>query len=98
MFFYNDTATTEIYPLSLHDALPIWRRATARGGDWGEGATGSPSKEAGRECTRIDVNENKRPDSGYSRFTCGPSPSLSEIGRAHDWTPVTIRTLMPTSA
>src|SRR3972149_2303227 len=22
-FFFNDTATTEIYPLSLHDALPI---------------------------------------------------------------------------
>src|SRR6202034_4940970 len=23
-FFFNDTATTEIYPLSLPDALPIW--------------------------------------------------------------------------
>src|SRR3712207_8469336 len=23
MFFFNDTATTEIYALSLHDALPI---------------------------------------------------------------------------
>src|SRR3712207_7039418 len=29
-FFFNDTATTEIYTLSLHDALPIYRRATAR--------------------------------------------------------------------
>src|SRR3712207_7841630 len=25
-FFFNDTATTEIYTLSLHDALPIWPR------------------------------------------------------------------------
>src|SRR5256886_5438445 len=25
MFFFNDTATTEIYTLSLHDALPISR-------------------------------------------------------------------------
>src|SRR2546429_1232049 len=25
-FFFNDTATTEIYTLSLHDALPISRR------------------------------------------------------------------------
>src|SRR6266480_8166048 len=25
-FFFNDTATTEIYTLSLHDALPIWLR------------------------------------------------------------------------
>src|SRR4029434_11356651 len=26
VFFFNDTATTEIYPLSLHDALPIFPR------------------------------------------------------------------------
>src|SRR3712207_7618300 len=34
LFFFNDTATTEIYPLSLHDALPIWRGAARahRGG------------------------------------------------------------------
>src|SRR6266700_541513 len=24
LFFFNATATTEIYTLSLHDALPIW--------------------------------------------------------------------------
>src|SRR2546426_12795994 len=28
-FFFNDTATTEIYTLSLHDALPISRRQDA---------------------------------------------------------------------
>src|SRR3712207_8374024 len=28
-FFFNDTATTEIYTLSLHDALPIWDRFIA---------------------------------------------------------------------
>src|SRR3712207_7297327 len=26
VFFFNDTATTEIYTLSLHDALPIFHR------------------------------------------------------------------------
>src|SRR6195256_7006402 len=26
LFFFNDTATTEIYTLSLHDALPIYHR------------------------------------------------------------------------
>src|SRR2546426_8050250 len=26
VFFFNDTATTEIYTLSLHDALPICQR------------------------------------------------------------------------
>src|SRR5256885_12796518 len=30
-FFFNDTATTEIYTLSLHDALPISVRRRARG-------------------------------------------------------------------
>src|SRR5256885_11320433 len=29
-FFFNDTATTEIYTLSLHDALPISLTAIAR--------------------------------------------------------------------
>src|SRR2546425_5946065 len=29
-FFFNDTATTEIYTLSLHDALPISCRAGSR--------------------------------------------------------------------
>src|SRR2546427_8439658 len=28
-FFFNDTATTEIYTLSLHDALPIYPRFIA---------------------------------------------------------------------
>src|SRR5258708_27771610 len=40
-FFFNDTATTEIYTLSLHDALPISasrqsRRARCRSGCSGE--------------------------------------------------------------
>src|SRR5258707_9524598 len=31
-FFFNDTATTEIYTLSLHDALPISAKFTPAGG------------------------------------------------------------------
>src|SRR3712207_8118641 len=36
LFFFNDTATTEIYTLSLHDALPIYeaiRQWRDRGGN-----------------------------------------------------------------
>src|SRR2546422_9234217 len=38
-FFFNDTATTEIYTLSLHDALPICVREAVRplvadGSEW----------------------------------------------------------------
>src|SRR3712207_8503742 len=32
LFFFNDTATTEIYTLSLHDALPISTRRSTPGG------------------------------------------------------------------
>src|ERR1039457_7666985 len=33
-FFFNDTATTEIYTLSLHDALPIWPERRAQSEWW----------------------------------------------------------------
>src|SRR3712207_9084862 len=40
-FFFNDTATTEIYTLSLHDALPIFsnllRMLYSRAGDYPPG-------------------------------------------------------------
>src|SRR3712207_8707365 len=32
-FFFNDTATTEIYTLSLHDALPIFAEERGRPGE-----------------------------------------------------------------
>src|SRR2546423_14932838 len=40
-FFFNDTATTEIYTLSLHDALPIFSRS---GWLWPVDAKGEPLK------------------------------------------------------
>src|SRR5258708_25739209 len=39
-FFFNDTATTEIYTLSLHDALPIYVRARPVPGDSGLARSG----------------------------------------------------------
>src|SRR3989449_8321901 len=41
-FFFNDTATTEIYTLSLHDALPICDVHALRGA-WGRGPDGDGS-------------------------------------------------------
>src|SRR2546425_8675958 len=56
LFFFNDTATTEIYTLSLHDALPISDRAettgapVARAARWPAG--GRQSRCAGRGWSR----------------------------------------------
>src|SRR5258708_39885465 len=46
-FFFNDTATTEIYTLSLHDALPICPRAS-------EPMFGAPPKPAMREVVTVE--------------------------------------------
>src|ERR1035441_10784575 len=35
-FFFNDTATTEIYTLSLHDALPIYDAAPHHARRWAQ--------------------------------------------------------------
>src|SRR5438445_12726079 len=43
-FFFNDTATTEIYTLSLHDALPI-SGSTAQ---WSRRDAGRPPRRAWR--------------------------------------------------
>src|SRR6266487_6798071 len=55
-FFFNDTATTEIYTLSLHDALPIWAAARGAGGlagadrdEYGRGAAAGLRRAAGRD-------------------------------------------------
>src|SRR5258707_10878656 len=59
-FFFNDTATTEIYTLSLHDALPICRQAPGPAATWphhlpcwrlrGPG----PAKTPDRKSTRLN--------------------------------------------
>src|SRR2546429_4727127 len=59
-FFFNDTATTEIYPLSLHDALPILTHVIELAG--GEVAAGQtvhgtidwPRRFEDRKSTRLN--------------------------------------------
>src|SRR5256885_7124514 len=41
-FFFNDTATTEIYTLSLHDALPISARRLSAANPLVGSLTGAP--------------------------------------------------------
>src|SRR3712207_7680697 len=83
-FFFNDTATTEIYTLSLHDALPISHRTrpptvfmTAVSGSTvvhGVSATTATSLRTMSSCVALIGGE---------------------VGRAHVWTPVTPITRKP---
>src|SRR3712207_7853907 len=51
-FFFNDTATTEIYTLSLHDALPILVTASAASPVGVTEGTGVRIDEVGLNATR----------------------------------------------
>src|SRR3712207_8897737 len=58
IFFFNDTATTEIYTLSLHDALPIstvahWAAAVLYNG-LGRYRDAREAAEADRKSTRLN--------------------------------------------
>src|SRR3712207_8581480 len=46
-FFINDTATTEIYTLSLHDALPISSRTWCSSGASAEAGPGACAERVG---------------------------------------------------
>src|SRR2546427_4964653 len=54
LFFFNDTATTEIYTLSLHDALPICQALRL----FGIGVEAQRTLELGeRRSSLVDVRE-----------------------------------------
>src|SRR5258708_27087149 len=58
-FFFNDTATTEIYTLSLHDALPIYLRCGSVLLDWTRSKRHDPAAatapdRADRKSTRLN--------------------------------------------
>src|SRR3712207_6974404 len=51
-FFFNDTATTEIYTLSLHDALPILRDRRVAAVEQAEGGRRLAAQRAAAELER----------------------------------------------
>src|SRR6266849_7150548 len=53
-FFFNDTATTEIYTLSLHDALPIFARRDLREHLSQRGLRHLPPRGEDRKSTRLN--------------------------------------------
>src|SRR2546430_12376086 len=62
MFFFNDTATTEIYALSLHDALPILVGPDLRGRPLAGGLQGRARGGGVRASERAHVGATGRRD------------------------------------
>src|SRR5438876_3825931 len=93
-FFFNDTATTEIYTLSLHDALPIstqhrrGARAAATAGDRGAGVAPREAlaqarepgpQEGDRKSTRLN---SSHPSISYAVFCLKKKNSHTRRGEA----------------
>src|SRR2546430_9739184 len=79
-FFFNDTATTEIYTLSLHDALPIlWQRQRGRGPP--ASATSSPVAAAVSRVSSTPRRTTARP-SWLDRKSTRLNSSHSQISYA----------------
>src|SRR2546430_13313591 len=58
-FFFNDTATTEIYTLSLHDALPIWRQDARSWKDVNGGGSAARNARTDRKSTRLNSSHSQ---------------------------------------
>src|SRR5436190_18724369 len=67
LFFFNDPATPEIYTLSLHDALPIWRLADpGRGRRVRRAAAGRPRRGPGAGARRTRDRKSTRLNSSHT--------------------------------
>src|SRR5690348_17787659 len=102
LFFFNDTATTEIYTLSLHDALPICDLYPTLKLKWSEGvnnymvyATGnrpvgdySPSRLANidRKSTRLN---SSHPSISYAVFCLKKKKKKNKKYNTHQKTTTT---------
>src|SRR5713101_8904538 len=79
-FFFNDTATTEIYTLSLHDALPLWgsRQYALL---WRGPEPPAPSKPPDRKSTRLNSSHMSNSYAVFCLKKKKQSPSTSKSTR-----------------
>src|SRR5256886_13370073 len=81
-FFFNDTATTEIYTLSLHDALPIYGARERHAAAGGEPARAyERSHHAGRmgRADGPDRRDRRLPPSAFRRHATRSEEHTSEL-------------------
>src|SRR3712207_9467010 len=79
--FFNDTATTEIYTLSLHDALPILGRHVG-GDDARRGDDGAVADRHAGEDERLVAEPHVAPDDGVDRKSTRLNSSHANISYA----------------
>src|SRR3712207_9071219 len=76
-FFFNDTATTEIYTLSLHDALPISRTGAA----W---ASLPPHRHSGSRSGRgCGERQSLLPEQSSRRGSAGRDRKSTRLNSSH---------------
>src|SRR3712207_8449393 len=86
MFCVNDSATTEIYALSLHDALPVWGEPSRAG------RAGNPLKSrirprgAGPPATTPGTGGRARRRRPYCVGSAAPSTGLAASARSEEHT------------
>src|SRR5256885_12277368 len=81
MFFFNDTATTEIYTLSLHDALPILNALHAPEAASRENRGGLLHAGCRNRRLRGRIGERGRHQPGRKNRNCDPRKHLTSQDR-----------------
>src|SRR4051812_49731915 len=106
-FFFNDTATTEIYTLSLHDALPIWLvphppgdevevgRGSRAGGQRSEEHTSELQSHVNLVCRLLLEKKNKTPASGVASAVT--TARWTAASRRHETPPTRTHTPPPST-
>src|SRR5438270_5651597 len=89
-FFFNDTAPTEIYTLSLHDALPICRR-----GSGGRGPE-RPGKDRNRAARCRRDRKSTRLNSSHSQISYAVFCLKKKKTRNGHNTPTTLHSCLST--
>src|SRR5436305_7754110 len=76
LFFYTDPATTEIYTLSLHDALPIFRADNSSNG-W------TNSGLVVRRGQRLRISASGRVSLGNNRYSTPEDRKSTRLNSSH---------------
>src|SRR2546430_11304054 len=81
-FFFNDTATTEIYTLSLHDALPISSQCHERGAGKRAAVRRNAAPAEGDRAARRRAGGDQPHTGGQDRKSTRLNSSHSQISYA----------------